>query len=158
MIVFSSYNGTFQGNLTVSAGQNCVFTGGAINGNVTLNGGNLSLSKMEARGNVQLNGGGTFSIGPFATINGNLQVQNVPAVGQDEVCDTQITSDLQFQNNAAPLQVGSSSPTCTENTIRGNLTVQNNTAATIVDSNTVGGNLQDQNNTASTQVFNNTYE
>jgi cytoskeletal protein CcmA (bactofilin family) len=117
------YDGTFQGNLTVSAGQNCAFLGGAINGNVTLNGGNLSLTNTEVGGNVQLNGGGTFSIGPSATIRGNLQVQNVPAGGQDEVCDTEVTGDVLFQDNGTAVQIGigSADPTCTGNSIGGNL-------------------------------------
>ena len=83
------YNGTFQGNLTISAGQNCVFVGGAINGNVQLDGGNLSLTNTVVNGNVQLQGGGSFSIGPSVTINGNLQAHNLPAGGAgNQVCDS----------------------------------------------------------------------
>jgi hypothetical protein len=39
--------------------------------------------------------------------------------------------------------------------VGGNLTVQNNSASTIVNGNTVNGNLQVQDNTAPTQVFTN---
>jgi len=142
------YDGTFQGNLTVSAGQDCVFVGGAIDGNVTLDGGNLSLTNTEVGGDVQLHGGGTFSIGPSATINGNLQVQNVPAgAGQDEICDSHITGDVQFHNSETPAEIGSASPTCTGNIIGGNLQVQNNSGAVTVSDNSIGGNLHCQNDT-----------
>jgi hypothetical protein len=171
------YNGTFQGNLTVSAGQNCVFVGGAIQGNVQLNGGNISLTNTTVTGNVQLQGGGTFSIGPSATINGNLQIQNIPAgAAQNQVCDTEIIGNVQFQNNGTAVEIGSASPACTgnrmggnlqvqnnsapitaiDNSVTGNLEVSNNTADTTVTSNSVNGNLQDHDNSAPTEVFDNT--
>jgi hypothetical protein len=151
------YNGTFRGNLKISAGQNCVFVGGSIDGNVQLDGGSLSLTNVAVGGNVQINGGGTFSIGPSASINGNLQIQNIPGgEAQNQVCDTRIDGNVQFQNNGTAVQIGSAFPACTGNTIGGNLQVQNNTGKTWITDNTVNGNLQDQSNTGSTQVFDNT--
>jgi hypothetical protein len=151
------YDATFQGNVTVSAGQSCVFVGGAIEGNVQLNGGNLSLTNTIVTGNVQLQGGGTFSIGPSATVNGNLQIQNIPAgAAQNQVCDTEIKGNLQFQNNGTAVDIGSASSTCTGNGIGGDLQVQNNSAAVTAIGNTVGGNLQVSNNTADTTVNDNT--
>ena len=151
-----SYNGTFNGNVTVSAGQNCVFIGGVVTGNVQQTGGNLVLTQSQVGGDVQMNGGGTFTIGPGAAIKGNLQIQNLPSgAGQNQVCGSLVNGDLQFQNNGTAIEIGSISLSCAGNTVGGNLTVQNNPAATIVDGNKVTGNLQDQNNTAPTQVFNN---
>ena len=142
------YNGTFQGNLTISAGQNCVFVGGAINGNVRLDGGNLSLTNVVVSGNVQLQGGGSFSIGPSATINGNLQAHNLPAGGAgNQVCDSQITANLQYQNSGTPVEIGSGSPTCTGNTIGGNIQFHNNNAQGLITNNSINGNLQCQNDT-----------
>ena len=152
-----TYNGTFKGNITVSNGQDCSFVGGGVTGNVTVTGGNLALSNATVGNNVQINGGGSFSIGPSVKIKGNLQIQNIPAgPGQNQVCGSTVSGDLQFQNNGTAVQIGSSSPTCPGNTIGGNLTIQGNTAATVIFGNSIGGNLQDQNNTAATQVSNNT--
>jgi hypothetical protein len=44
--------------------------------------------------------------------------------------------------------------TVVDNTVTGNLTVQNNSAVVIASTNTVGGNMQVQNHTVSSQVFN----
>lgn len=172
-----AYNGTFNGNLTVSTGQNCTFVNGGVSGNVQLNGGNLTLIQARVGGNVQLGGAATFSIGPGSTIGGNLQVQGLSSgSGQNQVCGTTVQGDLLFQNNGTAVLLGAVAPaSCAGNTIDGyltiqsnlasasvvgntvgkDLTVQNNSAATIVDGNSVGGSLTDQNNTAATQVFHN---
>ncbi len=167
------FTGTYKGNLTVSNGQSCTFTNGGVTGNLTQNGGtvvlengsfvngnlqvsggSLSLSNSTVGNDLQINGGGMFSIGAGVNIGGNLQVQNLPASGgTDQVCGATVKNDLQFQNSGTAVLIGGSG--CPGNAVGGNLTVQNNTAATSVDSNMVGGNLTDQNNTAATQVFTN---
>jgi len=151
------YSGIFNGNVTVSAGQNCEFVNGSITGNVQVRGGNLALSDDLIGGNLQISGGG-FSVTSFTAIEGNLQVQNLPSgTVLNEICDSTVNGNLQFQNNGTPVQIGSaSSSSCGGNVIGGNLQVQNNTAATAIFDNTIQGNLQDQNNTGSTQVFSNT--
>ncbi len=137
------FNGTFHGNLTVSAGQNCVFVGGEIDGNVRVDGGTLSLTNVTVNGNVQLQGGGAFSIGPSATIDGNLQIQNLPAGGaENQVCDSHITGDVQYQNSDTPVEIGSASSTCLGNTIGGNLQFHNNDAQGLISDNSITGNLQ----------------
>jgi hypothetical protein len=140
-------------------------------------GGSLAINNSAIGGNVQVQGGGIFSIGPSAAIGGNLQIQNIPSgTEQSQICDTTVRGNLQFQNNGAPLLIGAAAPaSCAGNRLGGNLTIQNNTAATtvsdnlvtgnlqaqnnsgatIVNGNIVTGNLQDQNNTAATQVFSN---
>ena len=153
-----AYNGTFSGNITLSSGQVCVFVGGAINGNVKVNGGNLMLIQSQVGGNVQLNGGGTFTIGPGSTIKGNLQIQNLPSGSvQNQVCGSTVEGNLQFQNNGTAVLIGSASaPPCPGNSIGGNLQVQNNTAAVTIVGNSVAGNLQVSNNTADTTITGNT--
>ena len=151
-----TYSGIFQGNITVSAGQNCVFVNGGATGNVVENGGNLGLIQSQVGGNVQVNSG-TFTIGPGSTIGGNLEIQSLPnGSGQNQVCSTTVNGNLTFQSSGTAVLIGSANPaSCAGNNVGGNLTVQSNTAATTVAGNTVGGNLTDQNNTAPTQVFTN---
>lgn len=163
------YNGTFRGNIDLSAGQQCVFLNGAVTGNMQQNGGNLVLLESQVGGNVQVNASGTFTIRAGSTISGNLQIQNLPTgSGQNQLCGSTVKGNLQFQNNGTAVLFGAAPPTatftypievgpiCLGNIIGGNLEVQNNPAsATIVD-NTVGGNLTDQNNAGPTQVLNNT--
>jgi hypothetical protein len=148
-----AYNGTFNGNLTVSAGQNCVFVGGGITGNLQQNGGSLTLIKARVAGNLQIGGASTFTLGPGSTISGNLQIQSLP-IGSalNQVCGSTVQGNLQFQSNGAPVVIGSLSSSCAGNTIAGNLQVQSNTGVVQVDGNTVRGNLQVQSNTGATDV------
>jgi hypothetical protein len=148
------YSGIFQGNITVSAGQNCIFVNGGVTGNVVENGGNLGLIQSSVGGNVQIHGG-TFTLGPGSSIGGDLQIQNLPTgPGQNQVCGTTVNGNLQFQNSGTALLIGSTNPSSgAGNSVGGDLQVHDNTAATTVAGNTVSGNLQDNNNTAPTQVF-----
>lgn len=163
------YNGTFSGNIDLSAGQQCVFLNGAVTGNVQQDGGNLVLLESQVGGNVQVNGNSTFTISPYSTISGNLEIQNLPTgSGQNQLCGSTVKGNLQFQDNgtavlfgavpptatyAYPIEVG---PICVGNIIGGNLQVQDNSASTSVVGNTVGGNLTDQNNAGPTEVLNDT--
>ena len=141
-----AYNGKFTGNLTVSASQNCFLTG-SVTGTITQTGGQLNLSGASVGGNVQVRGG-SFSFGPSTTIQGNLQVQGLPAsTKQNAVCGVTVNGTVQYQNNAAPVEIGSPS-SCFGNTVTGNVLVQSNTAAVTVSGNTVKGNLQVLSNTA----------
>jgi hypothetical protein len=152
------FNKTFAGNLTISAGQTCVFLGGGATGNVQQNGGNLLLIQAHVGGNVQVNGG-AVTIGPGSTIGGDLQIQSLPGgSGPNQVCGTTVHGDLQFQNNLGAALIGAgpdSAAACAGNIVGGNLEVQRNSGATTVIGNTVTGNLDDQNNTGPTQVFSN---
>ena len=153
-----AYNGTFNGNLFVSAGQTCIFFSGQVTGNVQQIGGSLVLFQSRVGGNVQVNGKSTFSIGPGSAINGNLQIQDVPSgSGQDQVCGTAVQGNLQLQNNGTAVLVGAVAPiSCPGNSIGGNMQVQSNSASTSIVGNTILGNLQDQTNKGLTQVFFNT--
>jgi hypothetical protein len=152
-----AYSGTFRGNITISAGQDCIFFNGAVTGSVEQRGGNFTLFQSQVSGNVDVNGDATFSIGPGSTISGNLQIQNLPnGSDQNQICGSTVGGNLQFQNNGTTVLIGANPPSqCTANTVGGNLQVQNNWAVTAVVGNAVSGNLIDQNNAGPTQVFNN---
>jgi hypothetical protein len=149
------YSGTFPGNLNVSTGQSCIFVGGGVRGNITQAGGNLILSGTTVGGNVQIQGGGAFSIGGFARIIGNLQVQNLPAnANPNQLCGVTVTGNLAYQNSGAPIGFGAATM-CPGNTVGGDLQVHNNFANVGVVGNTVLGNVQIQNNIGSTTVSSN---
>lgn len=152
-----SFTGHFAGTITVIAGQDCAFsTGSSVEGNIKVNGGHLELSAATVKGNVQVQGGGTVSILDGTTINGNLQIQNLPAVSeQNQICGATITGNLQYQNNRAAVQIGAA-PDCPGSTVRGNLQAIGNSAEVAIADNMVTGNLQDQSNSASTQLDGNT--
>ncbi|MGH7815630.1 MAG: hypothetical protein ACREQI_16710 [Candidatus Binataceae bacterium] len=152
-----AFTGTFNGNITVSEGQSCTFANGTINGNVTVRGGTLALYEDIVGGNVQVHGGEGFTIASYTTINGNLQVQNLPAGEQaNYVCDSSVNGNLQLHNNGADLDIGSYSPAlCGTNGVGGNLQANNNDGAVSVVANAVKGNLQINNNSGATEVSNN---
>jgi hypothetical protein len=169
-----TYTGTYSGNLTVSSGQSCTFTNGGITGNLTqtggtvvlenssfvkgslqMSGGGLSISNSGVSGNLEVTGGGTFSIGPTASIGGNLQIQNLPAsAGTNQVCGASVQGNLEIQNSGTATLIGS--PGCAGNVVGGNLQVQSNTATTAIYNNTIAGDLSAQSNTALTQIYSNT--
>jgi len=150
-----TFSGTFVGNVIVSKGQTCMFVGGGVTGNITQTGGNLLLSGTVVGGNVQIAGGGAFSIGGFARIIGNLQIQNLPASAtQNAVCGISVGGNLTYQNNAAPVAIGATTM-CPGSTVGGNLQAGSNGAAVGIVGNTVGGNLQVSSDTGSTVISNN---
>lgn len=151
------YSGNFNGNITVSAGQRCTFVNGSISGNVQQTGGALVLSDSLIDGNVQINGGGTFALSAHTEIEGNLQVQNLPASGTvNQICDTTVLHNFQFQNNGASMQIGSLNPAmCGGNVVAGNMEIHNNAGSSAIIDNTVSGNLDEHNNMGATQVTGN---
>ena len=169
-----AYNGTFNGNLTVTKGQNCVFVGGGTTGTITETGGNLVLNGSTVVGGVTVSGG-TFSIGPSTTLKSTLVVQNLASGSTtNQVCGSTITGSIQFQKNQAPVLFGSGSScagnvikstvailsntaavTLDGNKITGGVQVQSNSGTTTTDGNSIGGGLQIQSNTGAAQVFTN---
>jgi len=146
------YNGTFKGNVSVVAGQACIFIGGGVTGSITETGGIVVLTNAAVGGNVTVSAG-TFTTGVQTSIHGNLTLQGIPSNSvQDAVCGSSIGGNVVVQGNKAPVVIGASS-ICSGNRISGSLTVSANTAATSIYSNTVGGSLVDQQNTKATQVF-----
>jgi uncharacterized repeat protein (TIGR03803 family) len=123
------YSGQFWGNITVTAGQTCEFTdGGQIFGNVYVTGGSIILQNATVFGNVDIEGG-THTLGPQLTIMSRLLIQNLPAsTAQNSICGTAVNGDLEIDNNASTVQVGSNSGSCAGNVIGGHVEFENNTA------------------------------
>jgi lysophospholipase L1-like esterase len=150
-----SYQGEVIGNLSVSKGETCVFMGGGVTGNITQTGGTLVLAGTVIGGNVQIQGGGGFSLTGSARVEGNLQIQNLPAGSVlNQICGVGVSGNLSYQNSAQPVQIGAMS-LCPGNTVGGNLQVSKNTAAVAIFDNMVTGNLQVENDTSSTTVSGN---
>jgi Legume lectin domain len=147
------YNGTFKGNLTISAGQTCMFVGGGVTGNIVENGGNLVLTSASVGGSIQANGG-TFSVGPGVTIKGNFTMIEIAKSNvQNQLCGATIGGNLTVLGSGTPIAIGSGTTSCPGNSITGSLTVSANNAATSIYNNTVGGSLLDLANFKPTQVF-----
>jgi hypothetical protein len=149
------YNGTFKGNIVVTAGQSCIFVGGGVAGSVTQTGGSLSLRNALVGGNIQILGG-TFSLGSPVTIKGNLAILNLTkSAVQSQVCGAAISGGLQVVASASPVLLGSGTSACPGNSIGGDLVVSGNLTPTSIYNNTVGGSLLDVANLQPTQVFSN---
>ena len=169
-----AYNGTFNGNITISIGQVCVFVNGDVEGNIQQNGGMLELVQSNVNGKVDISGG-VFSITAGTSIANYLRIQNTPAgPATNQVCGSTINENLTVQNNGIAILIGGTDGGCPGNKVQGNLDVENNMAAvtivgnavannldveynaasTVVDGNIVVGNLEDRDNTGSTQIFN----
>jgi uncharacterized repeat protein (TIGR03803 family) len=146
-----SYYANYLGNIFVSNGQTCEFTDGAvIFGNVYVTGGSLILNNASVLGNVEIDGG-TYALGPSLTIYSNLQIENNPSSSaQNTICGATVRGDLQFHNNAAPVEIGSTAGACPGNSIGGNLQVISNTALVQIFDNTISNNLQCQSNSSIT--------
>ena len=155
------FNGTFMGDITVSAGQDCTFIdGGQVIGNVNvLPGGHFSGTGTKITKNVTISGPLTTWSMVRNTVGGNAQVQNIPdppASPTNFMCGTTVNGDLQFQNNGTAVQIGSADPLiCAGNTIGGNLQVNNNTSTVLIFDNVVGNDLQVGNNTGALDVVGN---
>ncbi len=153
------YGGTFNGNITVYAGQNCAFiNGGAVTGNVTELGGNFVLNGGTVGGNLNVYGGGTFTLGPAATIGVNLTIADLlSSNASNSVCGTTVFNNMTLNNNAAAVQIGSNaSLICAGNKIGGNLVATSNTNSVLIFDNSVGVNAAVNYNTGPLDVVGNT--
>jgi len=137
-----TYNGTFKGTLTVSAGQNCTFIGGAVTGNISVIGGNLSIANTSVSGNITIQGASAFSIEEGTTVGGNLLVQSVASgTKSSQICETKVNGNLQVTSNAIPISIGFPQSYCYGNNVAGNLSIQGNTAPIVVYDNKIQKNL-----------------
>jgi hypothetical protein len=148
------YNGTFNGNITVSSGQTCAFYAGGVVGNVTVNGGTFGLNNAKVTGNVFIQGAAPFSVGQGAEVTGNLTVQNVSSGSNNQICGAKVGGNLMVYANAARVQIGSQDISCLGNAVSNNLTVQNNTAAIKVYDNHITKILSCSGNTSITGAGN----
>jgi hypothetical protein len=151
-----SYNKTFTGNLTVSAGQNCNFIGGVVTGNVLVSGGSFSITNATITGNLSIQGNAAFSVGEGSHIGGNLTIQNVSsAASNNRVCGARVGTNLSVNTNATAVAVGAVDVVdCPGNVVGGNLTLQGNTGVTTVYNNAITKSLVCSSNTSITGAGN----
>jgi len=133
-----TYNGTFKGTLTVSAGQNCTFIGGAVTGNISVIGGNLSIANTSVSGNITIQGASAFSFEEGTTVGGNLLIQSVASgTKSSQICETKVNGNLQVNSNAVPISIGFPQNYCYGNNVAGSLSIQGNTAPIAVYDNKI---------------------
>ena len=143
-----TYSGTVSGNIKVSSGETCVT--GTVAGNIRQSGGILIVNDATVEGNVKISGG-AFMFGPGTAIGGNLQIKNMPAASTPiRVCGAKVEGNLQVDNNAEPIAIGTGLPSCLGNSVGGNLQLENNSASVEVFDNDAGGNLHCKNNSSIT--------
>jgi Putative Ig domain len=140
-----AYNGIFRGNIEVSQGQNCLFVGGGVDGNVTVIGGDFTLSNAVVTGQVDIQGFSQLTIGPKSTINGHLGIINVTGEAPSKICGSVVEGGLFVEDNAIPIDIGSSDGSCAGNVIGGALVIQGNAAQINVFGNQIVGHLLCQN-------------
>jgi hypothetical protein len=152
----------FLGSLTINGAraalQNC-----KVDGNLTINSGTLNLAPLDASnpqnrtqsvrvlgntniGNPQQSSPIRFSVGPGAYLNGGLDIQNLSAPGNGNVCGSTVTGGLTVNNNMTTIDIGpgSTAPNCGANTISGGFSCKNNTPAPTGGGNTVSGGTSPQ--------------
>ncbi|MGA8090545.1 MAG: MBG domain-containing protein [Terracidiphilus sp.] len=152
-----AYSGTFKGSLSVSKGQNCVFIGGGTSGSITETGGNLVLNGATVGSSVTITTGGAFTIGPSTTIKGSLTIQSLTkSTATNQVCGATISGSLVVQTSSAAVLIGSGTPSCAGNIVKGSLQVASNPAPVTMDGNKVSGSVQVQSNSGATTIDGNT--
>ena len=144
-----NYTGTFKGDITVSAGQNCAFYFGGVTGNVTVLGGSFAATEATITGNVSIQGAAGFSIDAGTTIAGNLTIQNVASASTtNQICGSRVAGNLNVAANAVPITIGSTGISCLGNSFGANVAITSNTAPIQVYQNDVEKNLSCSNNTS----------
>jgi Putative Ig domain len=123
---FGAYTGVFTGDIGVSAGQNCMFLGGRVIGNITVIGGDLVLSRARVTGNVQIQGWSEFSIDSGSEIGGDLTAQDLTLNFGNGLCASRVAGNVSVLDNAIPIEIGSPQSSCPGNIIGGNLAITNN--------------------------------
>ncbi len=145
-----NYTGTFNGSITVSAGQNCAFYFGGVTGNVSViggsfaaTGGQISLATSPSRGRRG------FRSAQGTAIAGNLTIQNVASASTtNQICGTTVTGNVNVSANAVPITIGSTDISCLGNSFGANVGITSNTAPIQVYENDVKKTLSCSSNTS----------
>jgi hypothetical protein len=147
------FHGGIRGDLVVSQNQICVLSGGGVTGNVTANGGFLSIKNVTIDGNLNFVGAAAFSV-VDSTVRGNLSVSSLRAGAPlSPLCGTQINGNLSLQANNGQINVGG--PQCSGNRIGGNASFSGNDGPIGVYGNKVGGNLSTSGNRGTLLLYKN---
>jgi YVTN family beta-propeller protein len=152
------YDGTFLGSIEVSAGQDCVFiTGGQVAGDVSVVGGHFVLNGATVVGRLKVGGGGTFTLGPAATVGADLIIQDLaPRSASNSVCGTTIGGKMTFKNNATAVQIGSAYPLfCAGNKIGTSFDATGNSSSVLIFNNSIGADATGADNTGPLDVVDN---
>lgn len=144
-----NYTGTFNGSITVSAGQNCAFYFGGVTGSVSVLGGSFATTGGSIAGNVSIQGATGFSIGDGTKIAGNLTIQNAASASTtNQICGTTVSGNVNVSANAVPITIGSTGISCLGNSFGANVGITSNTAPIQVYENDVKKNLSCASNTS----------
>jgi len=122
-----AYTGTFNGNVTVSSSQICVFVSGGISGNITLNG-SSTFSNASIAGNVS--GAGSLTLTGASRVSGNVTLTS----GQFSAGNGTAISGGITLSGGAPLTLGSTA-------VAGSITMSGGGPFVIGPSATVSGNI-----------------
>ena len=133
-----NYNGTYNGDIVVFAGQNCTFVGGTINGDVQVNGGRLALFDTAVNRGIAIQGQSEFAIEGGTSIAGTLFVDFIESVGaMNEICGSVLNQGMILDSNAAPLRLGSFSPSCPGNYFGRDVSITRNRASLGIHDNVI---------------------
>jgi hypothetical protein len=137
-----AYIGVFDGFIEVTPGQNCMFVGGGVTGNVRVLGGDFTLSGAKVTGNVLIQGSSEFFISAGSEVGGILSIQDVSTmVSRNTLCGTTIGGNLDVGLNAIPIEIGSAQASCTGNSIDGFVNILDNTGPIGVYNNRIAKTL-----------------
>ena len=119
-----------------------MFIGGGVRGNVTVIGGDFTLSHAKVTGNVRVQGWSEFSITAGSEIDGNLTIENASSVALlNPLCASMVAGDLLVSDNDIPIEIGSSQASCPGNIFGHNVVIKNNTDAIQVYDNQITNDL-----------------
>lgn len=155
-----AYNGSYGSNVTVLAGQTCIFVGGGINGNTTLSGGTLVLRNATLSGNLQ--GQGSVELSANARVTGNvilsggqLSLTGGATVGGQVALTGGVVFSAEGGSIGKAVAIDGGGAFSISTAIGGNLTVQNVAASSgpsRICGTSVNGNLGLSNNGTNVDV------
>jgi hypothetical protein len=149
---------TVNGNLNIPAGGRCALNGTTVTGSLTVNGA-LVANGATIRGNILAQFADFVTLND-ATIGGNVSVGNLlgnpPASGENSICDSRISGNLQIRLSSAdspwdigqPLDppTGQAAGLCSAgNLVKANVQFLSNDAQGLISNNSIRGNLQCEN-------------
>lgn len=125
-----------------------MFVGGGVRGQVTVLGGDFTLSGASVTGKVTITGSSEFSISAGSEIGGVLNINNVGSeLSSNALCGARVTDNLLVYDNAVPIEIGSPQTSCPGNVMGQLGVIRNNTGPIRVYNNqivktlTCSGNL-----------------
>ena len=119
-----------------------MFVGGGVRGQVTVLGGDFTLSGASVTGRVMITGPSEFSISADSEIGGVLSINNVGSeVSSNALCGSRVTDNLLVYDNAAPIEIGSPQTSCPGNVMGQLGVIMNNTGPIRVYNNKIAKTL-----------------